>query len=69
MQEKEYIFKYWIQVKEGYKPVLETEKKNEIEIYIKAKNRATADRMVKALTTGNSNITDIDGICWDGFGI
>lgn len=67
--ENEYIFKYWIQVKEGYKPVLETEKKNEIEIYIKAKNRATADRMIKALTGGNDNIIDIDGICWSGFGI
>lgn len=56
-------FKYWIEMKEGYKPTSQTETENEMTLMIEAKNRVTADRMVKALIKGNDNVISWDGIC------
>lgn len=58
-------FKYDIELKEGYKPVLEDEVETEISFVIVAKNRATADRMVKAMFQGSSNIVSFCGISID----
>ena len=51
-------FKYFIEVKDGYKPCMELEEVNEIEITIQAKCRVDADRMFKALMKPD-NIIDI----------
>lgn len=37
----------------------------EVRFVIEAINRATADRMVKSLTVGCTNILEISGICID----
>lgn len=42
-------FEYYVELKEGYKPVMQTEEETDVKFVIEAKNRATADRMVKAL--------------------
>jgi len=55
-------FKYFIELKDGYKVVTDTEKTDEMEIIISAKNRATADRMIKALLL-NDNVKYYDGVC------
>ena len=58
-------FEYWITLKDGhgYKPTMDDTEHNDICITIDAKNRATADRMIKALTAGNDNIIEYDGVC------
>lgn len=45
-------FEYRIDLKEGYRPVMQKEEETEVRFVIEAKNRATADRMVKALLKG-----------------
>lgn len=59
-------FEYFAELKEGYKPVMpvvETEEKTEMSFIIEAKNRATADRMVKALLKEAANVERYSGIC------
>lgn len=58
-------FEYYVELKEGYKPVMKTEEETEIEFVIKAKNRATADRAVSALLKNAPNIKSLSGICID----
>lgn len=55
-------FEYFIELKEGYKPVMQTEEET-IKILIEAENRATADRAIKALLKDASNVKEYDGIC------
>ena len=55
-------FEYYIELKDGYKIVMDTEKTNEMVIIISAPNRVTADRMIKAMLS-NDNIKDYSGIC------
>lgn len=63
-QEKNLLtFRYWVEVKKGYYPTMGTEPETDICFYVKAKNRVTADRMVRAMLEGNTNIIDVDGIC------
>ena len=59
-------FSYVIELKEGFKPAtpLLNEKGTEIEIILEARNRATADRMIKALFTPG-NVKEVSGICID----
>lgn len=57
------IFEYVFVLKEGYKPVMQEEKEREIRIAIKAKNRVSADRAIKALLSGATNVEKYDGIC------
>lgn len=56
-----YRFRYCVTLKEGYRPVGKTENEKEVVLTIEAKNRATADRMIKALLT--DRIMDYSGIC------
>ena len=56
-------FKYYVELKEGYKPVMQTEEETDVKFVIEAKNRATADRMVKALLKNAENVKRWDGIC------
>lgn len=56
-------FKYHIELKEGYKQTMEPETETEISFVIEAKNRATADRMVKALLKDATNIKGGNCIC------
>ena len=56
-------FKYYVELKEGYKPVMQTEEETDMKFVIEAKNRATADRMVKALLKNAENVKRWDGIC------
>jgi len=51
-------FKYWFILKEGFIPTMELEEEKEISIIVEAKNRVTADRMVKAMLKGNNNILE-----------
>lgn len=57
-------FQYSIELKEGFKPAtpLINESETEIVITLEARNRATADRAIKALLK-KDNISDITGIC------
>lgn len=59
-------FAYYIDLKEGYKVAspLFTEEEKEITFTIEARNRATADRMVKALLKPY-NVEHWDGIGTD----
>ena len=56
-------FKYYVELKEGYKPVMQTEEETDVKFVIEAKNRATADRMVKALLKNAENVKRWDGVC------
>ena len=57
-------FKYFFELKEGYIPVLQDEQETDISIVIESKNRATADRMIKALIKPG-NIIEYSGIAID----
>ena len=56
-------FEYIVDLKEGYKKVLETEITDEVRFVIEAKNRATADRAVSTLLKNAPNIKGCSGIC------
>ena len=56
-------FEYVIDLKKGYRPVMQTEEEMEVRFVIEAKNRATADRAVKALLEDAPNVEEITGIC------
>ncbi len=56
-------FEYYVELKEGYKPVMQTEEETDVKFVIEAKNRATADRAVKALLKNAENVKRWDGIC------
>lgn len=58
------MFEYCAELKDGYKPTMETETGNTVYFQIDAKNRVTADRMVKAMLTVG-NITEISGVAID----
>lgn len=64
MAHRLYTFEYWVELNEGYKVAspLFTDEETEIKLQIKARNRATADRMMKAML-GDS--CDYDGIMVD----
>lgn len=56
-------FEYVIELKEGYRPVMQLEEETDVRIVIEAKNRATADRAMKALLKGAENVKEYDGCC------
>ena len=56
-------FEYYVELKEGYKPVMQTEEETDVKFVIEAKNRATADRAVKALLKNAENVKRYDGVC------
>lgn len=56
-------FEYYIELKEGFKPVMETELETNISIVIEAKNRVTADRAINAMLKNAPNIKEYSGIC------
>ena len=58
-------FEYYVKLKEGYRPVMQDEEEIAVRFVIKAKNRATADRAVKALLKGSENVDHYDGVCID----
>lgn len=55
---------YCAEVIRGYKPTMETEEQKLVYFTIEAKNRVTADRMVKSLLAAG-NITEIIGVAID----
>lgn len=56
-------FEYIVDLKEGYKPVMQTEEETEVRFIIEAKNRVTADRAVRALLKDAGNVEEWNGIC------
>lgn len=58
-------FEYYVDLKEGYRPVMQEAEETEVRFVIEAKNRATADRAVKALLKGAENVKDYGGFCID----
>ena len=54
-------FRYYVELQTGYLPTMETLPEHEISFTIEAKNRATADRMIRKLIKPG-NVTDYDGI-------
>lgn len=56
---------YDIELKDGYKPTMQEGKENDLQIIVEAKNRVTADRMIKAMLSGCNNIVSWSGICID----
>ena len=58
-------FKYCVELKEGYKPVMQDEEETEVRVVIEAKNRVTADRAVKALLKDAANVKEYSGFCID----
>lgn len=55
-------FEYYVDLKEGYRPVMQEEEETEVRFVIEAKNRATADRAVKALLKGAANVNRYGGV-------
>ena len=56
-------FEYVVDLKEGYRKILEIEMTDEVRFVIEAENRATADRAVQALLKNAPNIKEYIGIC------
>lgn len=56
-------FEYYVELKEGYRPVMQTEEETDVKFVLEAKNRATADRAVKALLKNAENVKRYDGVC------
>lgn len=56
-------FEYYVELKEGYRPVMQTEEETDVKFVIEAENRATADRAVKALLKNAENVKRYDGVC------
>lgn len=56
---------YIVELKEGYRPVMQEEEENIIKFEVEAKNFATAQRMVKAMLKGAENIADIVPVCFE----
>ena len=56
-------FDYWIELKDGYRPPLQTENETEIHIQLEAENRVTAQRIIAKLLEGAPNVKDYSGIC------
>lgn len=56
-------FLYTVDLVEGFRPVMQTEEKTELTFWIEAKNRATSDRMVRALLKGTTNVVGYIGVC------
>lgn len=56
-------FEYTVDLKEGYKPTTQDTEETELTFVITAKNRATADRMIKALLKGAQNVAECVGVC------
>ena len=57
-------FKYTVELKKGYMPapVFEAVEETEVEFVIEARNRVTADRMVKALLEA-ANVEEYGCVC------
>lgn len=55
-------FEYIVDLKEGYRKILEIEITDEVRFVIEAENRATADRAVQALLKNAPNIKEYIGI-------
>jgi hypothetical protein len=58
-------FEYTVDLKEGYKSTMQDTEETELTFVITAKNRATADRMVKALLKDARNVNECIGVCID----
>ena len=56
-------FEYHILLKKGFRKVLEIEETDTVSIVIEAKNRATADRAIKAMLEDAPNVKEYDGVC------
>lgn len=59
------LFQYSIELKDGYRPTMETDEEKDVSIIIETKNRATADRMIKALLKDATNINSCIGFAID----
>lgn len=62
---KMFRFECYVELKEGYKPVMHDEEETDIRFVIESENRATADRAIKALLKGASNVERYDVVCID----
>lgn len=58
-------YEYCAELREGYKPTMESYTQNVVYFTVEAKNRVTADRMVATLLRGAENVTEICGVCID----
>lgn len=58
-------FEYVIDLKHGYRPVMETEEVTEVRFVVEASCFASANRMVKALLKDAPNVTGIISACID----
>ena len=65
MERELHRFAYYIIVKEGFQTVGNPIINDVIDIELTAPNRATADRMMKALMKDNKNVIEYDGVCID----
>ena len=63
MDQTLYVFRYHVELEKGYLPVMGDKEEKDLFFDIQAKNRATADRMVRAMLIGNTNVSDLSGIC------
>ena len=65
MSEKNLHFEVYVTLKEGFQPVPYMETETDLTFIIEARNRATADRMVKAMLSNCNNVECWDSICID----
>lgn len=56
-------FEYIIELKKGYRRTMETEETDIVHLILDEKNRATADRAMKAVLENAPNIKSHTGIC------
>lgn len=55
--------KYFIELKNGYRPICEIEEENEISFVIEAPNMVTGDRMVAAMLNDAPNVIAYERVC------
>lgn len=55
-------FEYTVELKEGYRPVGEIVECNEVTFTLEAPNKATADRMLRAMLN-RDNVIDVICVC------
>lgn len=60
MQDTDITFQCHVELKEGYMPVMADEEETEVTFFVKARNRATASRAIRAMLKDAPNVGNIN---------
>lgn len=58
-------FEYVVHMISGYQPIGQLKPEKEVRFVIEANNRVTADRMIRMMLKGATNVKDCNGTCID----